>query len=226
MMLKAILFDNDGLLLDTEKLYFEATRLAFSLAGVTLSSDVWAKWYLGKSKSSERIAEKLEVPPALIDKVLERRDSMFWADIALGTPVFPGVREALEYLSEHFRLAIVTGRRRERFERLHASTGLLKYFEIAVTRDEAGEAKPSPIPYLTALRLLGVKAEECLAVEDSPRGAESAVAAGINCCIIPTSLTDLTLCPKECTILQSITQLPDFCAGREINNKAAGSKPV
>jgi len=212
-MLKAILFDSDGVLVDTERIYFESTRLAFKAAGVTLRGDVWAKWYLGKSKSSRKIAEKLEVPPVVIDKMLERRELLFWTEIAQDVPVFTGVYETLAELSGHFRLAVVTSAPRERFERVHASTRLLQHFELSVTRDESGEPKPDPLPYLTALKLLGLKAEECLAVEDSPRGAESAVAAGIKCCIIPTLLTDLTLCPQECEILQSITLLPGYCAG-------------
>jgi HAD superfamily hydrolase (TIGR01509 family) len=218
-MLKAILFDSDGILVDTERVYFEATRLAFEAAGVTLSSEIWAKWYLGKSKGSRKLAERLGVAPLLIDKVLDRRELLFWTEIDQEVPVFPGVSETLSQLSGLFRLAVVTGAPRARFERVHASTRLLHYFEISVTRDESGEPKPDPLPYLTALKMLGLKAEECLAVEDSPRGAESAIAAGIKCCIIPTSLTDLTLCPPECRLLQNITQLPDFCAGTKTSEK-------
>ncbi len=211
-MIRAILFDSDGVLVDTEKMFYEATRVAFTATGVNLTPEIWANGYLGRSKTSRKIAERMGISPALIDKVLERRDGLFWADVALGVQVLPHVRETLAILSSHFRLAVVTSSSMERFKRVHESTGLLNFFEIIVTTDEAGETKPGPQPYLTALKMLDLNAEECLAVEDSPRGAVSAVAAGIKCCIIPTFLTDLTLCPKECKLLQSITRLPDFCS--------------
>jgi beta-phosphoglucomutase-like phosphatase (HAD superfamily) len=215
-MIQTILFDSDGVLVDTEKMYYEATRMAFAAAGVNLTPEIWANGYLGRSKTSRKIAERIGIAPALIDKVLERRDGIFRADVALGVQVMPHVRETLAILSRRFRMAIVAGVSRKRFERIHESAGLLNFFEMAITLDEAGETKPGSQLYLTALKMLGLKAEECLAVEDSPRGAASAVAAGVKCCIIPTFLTDLTLCPKECELLQSITQLPDFCSGKGI----------
>ncbi len=76
--------------------------------------------------------------------------------------------------------------------------------------------KPSPQLYLNALNKLNLGAGECIAVEDSPRGAVAAVHAGIKCCIIPTFLTDLTLFPKNCEILHSITQLQGVCFSQEM----------
>jgi beta-phosphoglucomutase-like phosphatase (HAD superfamily) len=215
-MIRAILFDSDGVLVDTEKMYYEATRMAFAAAGVSLTPEIWANGYLGRSKTSRKIAERIGIAPAIIDKVLERRDGVFWADIALGVQVMPHVRETLAVLAANFRLAVVTGAPRKRFDRIHESTGLVNFFEAIIARDENDEAKPSPQLYLNALKVLGLNADECIAVEDSPRGAISAAAAGIKCCIIPTFLTDLTLCPKGCDILHSITQLQGVCFSEEM----------
>ncbi|MFA6104492.1 MAG: HAD family phosphatase [Victivallaceae bacterium] len=216
-MIRAVLFDSDGVLVDTEKMYYEATRVAFSAAGVSLTPEIWANGYLGRSKTSRKIATRMGIASNLVDKVLDRRNGVFWADVALGVQVMPHVRETLAILANHFRLAVVTGASRERFKRVHESTGLLNFFETVITADEAGgETKPSPQPYLAALRILGLRPEECIAVEDSPRGAMSAVAAGIKCCIIPTFLTDLSLCPPECELLHSITQLQGICFSQEM----------
>ncbi|MEI8248521.1 MAG: HAD family phosphatase [Lentisphaerota bacterium] len=215
-MIRAILFDSDGVLVDTEKMYYEATRVAFSAAGVTLTAEIWANGYLGRAKTSRKIAERMGMTPNLIDKVLERRDGVFWADVALGVQVMPHVRETLAILASNFRLAIVTSAPRERFERIHESTGLLNFFETVITREAGDETKPSPQLYLNALNKLNLAAGECIAVEDSPRGAVAAVHAGIKCCIIPTFLTDLTLCPKNCEILHSITQLQGVCFSQEM----------
>lgn len=210
-MIRTILFDNDGVLVDTEKMYFEATRVAFAAAGVALTSEIWANGYLGRAKTSRKIAERMGISPALIPKVLERRDGLFWADVALGVQVMPHVRETLAKLSGNVRMAIVTGAPRSRFEKIHEATGLSSHFDAVIARDEPEEAKPSPQLYLRAMEQLRVQPDECLAVEDSPRGAVAAIAAGIKCCVIPTFLTDLTLCPKECVVLPCFAQLPEFC---------------
>ena len=82
-----------------------------------------------------------------------------------------------------------------------SSTGLGGFFEFVVTCENERHAKPNPRGYLAALKRLSLDANECLAVEDSPRSARAAIAAGIPCVVIPTLLTDLALCPPHCKIL-------------------------
>ena len=76
--------------------------------------------------------------------------------------------------------------------------------------DDYEEAKPSPHAYQTALQKLSLKAGECLAVEDSPRGATSSVSAGVTCYVIPTPLTDISLCPPGCNVLNNLKQLVEL----------------
>ncbi|MCC6126146.1 MAG: HAD family phosphatase [Pirellulales bacterium] len=211
-MLQAILFDNDGVLVDTERLFFDATRAAFATVGVELGSAQWAKWYLAEGKRTREIARLLGVPPADVEPAIARRDEMFWESVDRGAPVFPGVEETLGRLAAHFRLGIVTGASRRHFDRVHSSTGLGDFFEFAVTCENERETKPNPRGYLTALGRLSLDARECLAVEDSPRGARAALSAGIPCVVIPTRLTDLALCPPHCKIIDDIAQLAEFAA--------------
>ncbi len=206
-MIKAILFDSDGVLVDTEQMFFDATRAVFESVGVVLSPAQWARWYLGEGRSSREIAKLLGISPSSIDDIIPKRNEMFWQSIDQGVPVFPGVKETLRHLADHFRLAIVTGASREHFERVHLSTGLAVFFECVITSDQYEIAKPSPQAYLTALQTLSLNPHECLAVEDSPRGAQAAVSAGIRCFIIPTDLTATALCPASCEILSDIAQL-------------------
>jgi len=72
---------------------------------------------------------------------------------------------------------------------MHRHSGLEGYFDEVVTRDDVEETKPRPDPYLAAMRKLGLKPGECLAVEDSERGLDSAHAAGIRCVVVPNPLT-------------------------------------
>jgi HAD superfamily hydrolase (TIGR01509 family) len=207
-MLKAILFDSDGVLVDTERLFFEATRDAFQAEGVGLSPAQWARWFLSEGKRSSEIAQLLGMPSGRIEKTIENRFERFWRRIDQGVAVNPGIVETLNQLAPSFRLAIVTGATKSHFDRVHQTTGLLHYFETVVTYDDCEHVKPHPQAYLIALQRLGLQAEECVAIEDSPRGATAALAAGIRCFLLPTSLTDLTLCPPGCVNLEHITHLP------------------
>jgi HAD superfamily hydrolase (TIGR01509 family) len=211
-MTKAILFDSDGVLVDSERLFFEATRTAFEESGVTVYGGQWARWFLGEGRRSRDIAAMLGMAPAAIPATIQKRDEMFWSRVDQGVPLFPGVRETLDHLAAHFRLAVVTGASRQHYDRVHALNGLGGLFGAVVTSDDYEHAKPHPQAYLTALEMLGLAPDECLAVEDSPRGASAAVSAGIRCVIIPTCLTDVALCPAGCTILDNVAQLVELTA--------------
>jgi len=210
MSIQAILFDSDGVLVDTERLYFDATCEAFATAGATLTARQWAHWYLGESHPSHVIAERVGVPAPQIADLLVQRDGFFGARVDQGVPILPGVATTLTQLAPHYRLAVVTGAIRTRYERVHSATNLRRFFETAVTREDYVEPKPRPDAYHTALQRLGLTADQCLAVEDSPRGAAAATAAGRRCLVIPTPLTATDLCPPACRIAPDVTAVLDL----------------
>ncbi len=86
-------------------------------------------------------------------------------------------------------MGIVTSARRDDFYAIHRKLALLPYFEFVVMEGDYAKSKPYPDPYLVGLDRLGLDANQCLAVEDSPRGLQSAIAAGIDCVIIKSELT-------------------------------------
>ncbi|NTU93740.1 MAG: HAD family phosphatase [Chlorobiaceae bacterium] len=188
-MILAVLWDNDGLLLDSESLFFDMTRSFFAEAGVHLDESYWGIEYLGNAKHSSEIAEELGMSAELIRPLLERRNEAFVKRISRSVPLMPKVRETIEALSGKVRLGLVTGSPRDKVELMHGPNGLLDRFDVIVTDDEVRNSKPHPEPYLKALELLGLKPEQCLAVEDSRRGLSSAHAAGIDCIVVPNSLT-------------------------------------
>jgi HAD superfamily hydrolase (TIGR01509 family) len=188
-MIEAILWDNDGLLVDSESLFFEMTRTFFAEAGLHLDAEYWGVEYLGNAKHSYQIAGELGLEPELIPPLLERRNKAFEHRLHQSVPLMPKVRETIETLSGNVRLAIVTGSPRDKVMLMPAGNGLLGHFEVIVTEDEISNPKPHPEPYLKAMEMLGVGPERCLAVEDSLRGLNAAHAAGISCIVVPNRLT-------------------------------------
>jgi HAD superfamily hydrolase (TIGR01509 family) len=186
---EAELWDNDGVLMDTERLFFEATRTAFARLGIELTEKVWGTLYLGEGKKSHEIGALLGANSAKLDAALAERTEQFLKLLRHSPPIRPKVRETLSALSGRVKMGIATGCRREQLELMHASTGLLGFFETIVTGCQCANRKPHPEIYLTAMKSLGVKPENCVAVEDSGRGFAAALAARIPCIVVPTELT-------------------------------------
>lgn len=189
-MIEAVLWDNDGLLVDSEALFFDLTKAAFAEEGLELDSVYWGIEYLGNARHSSEIARELGLAAELVGPMIERRNEAFVARLRAPVPLMPKVRETIELLAaRQTRLALVTGSPRDKIELMHGKSGLLDYFEVIVTDDDVRQPKPHPEPYLKALDFLGVDSARCLAVEDSLRGLTSAHAAGIACVVVPNRLT-------------------------------------
>ena len=133
--------------------------------------------------ATERCAEQQ------IAELKRERDVLYSEMLRRQTQVLPGVPETLRSLHGRMRMAVVTSSQRQHFDVIHADLGLTRYFEFVLAREDYGEAKPSPESYLLALHRLGLKAERCVAVEDSERGLAAARAAGLRCLVIPNDLT-------------------------------------
>lgn len=189
-MIQAVLWDNDGVLVDSESLFFEATRSAFARAGLSLTREMWGTRYLGEGKTSREIALSLGADPDRIELIIDNRNQQYRKVIESRPPdLRPRVRETLSKLSGRIKMAIVTGCRREQLHLMHLGNDVLAFFDTVVTGDDCTFSKPHPAPYLAAIKALGVNPGDCIAVEDSPKGFASAKAAGVPCIVVPTGLT-------------------------------------
>lgn len=188
-MIKAIFWDNDGVLVDTEKLYFQATRELLHSTGVTLTEALFQRISLSEGRSAFALASERGVPPEMIDRLHEARNRRYTELLQGGVRIMEGIEETLAELRGKLVMGIVTSSRREHFETMHQKTGLLPRFDFILTREDFTLSKPDPEPYRRALEKCGYGADECLVVEDSPRGLASARAAGIRCLVVPNDLT-------------------------------------
>ena len=165
-MIKAIFFDNDGVLVDTEHLYYEATRTVLAEVGAEVSEAQFIDLSLRQGRSVfDLISDRLD-PPAIED-LRRRRNARYTTLLAAGVPPLDGIADVLAALQTRARLAVVTSSNPEHFDVIHAGTGLLRFFEFAITNRDYARSKPHPDPYLTAL----------------------ARAAGMRCIVVPRGLT-------------------------------------
>ena len=188
-MFEAIFWDNDGVLADTESLYYRATREVLATVGVALSEDAYVELFLREGKGAWHLAEARGLSAGRVQALKRQRNDLYSALIDAGPALFPGVVDIVQRLSGRYRMAIVTSSETEAFDRIHRRTGLLPHFELVVTRGDYRASKPHPEPYLCALERSRLAPEQCLVVEDSERGLRAAKAAGLTCWVIPSDLT-------------------------------------
>lgn len=188
-MVEAILWDNDGILVDTERLFFESTRRTLAKVGLELSLEQFLELSMRQGRSAFTLAAERGWAEQQIEELKCERDVLYSEMLRNHTQALPGVPETLSSLQGRVRMAVVTSSRRQHFDVAHANLGLTRYFEFVLAREDYGKAKPSAEPYLLALQRLGMKAESSIAVEDSERGLAAARAAGLRCLVIPNDLT-------------------------------------
>lgn len=181
--LRAILFDFDGTVVESERVY----------------EDIFSKW-MWKQHIAFAVQDKINaaIVPGLtwedcfrivIDMTKKKFDVMkARAEVTqrieqyildIGLPLKAGVRQAIEQLSPHYQLAIVSSSPAKVIERALRHHQIDHYFTQCTTREDVTYPKPHPEPYLHTLQALQIKPEEAIAIEDSLPGAQSAAAAGI-----------------------------------------------
>ena len=208
-MIKAIFWDNDGVLVDTERLYYRANKETFARIGIDLPEEVYVEYFLKRSNGTWHLAEAKGFNQEEISKFRTERDKLYSRLLLSDMKVIDGVKETINKLFGKYKLGIVTSSKKEHFDIIHKKSGLLKYFDFVLTPEDYDNAKPAPDPYLKALEVCGYRKKECIVIEDSERGLRAALAAGLKCLVIPTGLTiqsDFTGAEK---VLSSITEVPE-----------------
>ncbi|MGE5862018.1 MAG: HAD family hydrolase [Ignavibacteria bacterium] len=188
-MIKAIFWDNDGILVNTEELYFKANRQVLSAIGITLTKEKFIEFFLIQGRGAWHLAEEKGITKNEIEALRQKRNHLYTEMLSNGNLIIKGVPGVLSRLRAKYKMGLVTSCRRNHLEIIHKNTELLKYFEFIITSDECKITKPDPEPYLMAVEKSGLKKEECIVIEDSERGLLAASAAGLKCIVIPTGLT-------------------------------------
>ena len=203
---KYILFDNDGVLVETENWYYEANKKALKKLGLDLDFEFYQSIMI-KGGSAFELAEINQIENDVIEKHRKIRDEYYQEFLLTKDLAIPNVKKVLNNLSKKYKMAIVTTSRRVDFELIHKNRGISDFMEFILCVEDYAKAKPNPEPYLKGLEKFGAKNEETIVVEDSQRGLISAVNAKIDCVIVKNEFTITQDFSKAKYFLETIEEL-------------------
>jgi HAD superfamily hydrolase (TIGR01509 family) len=207
-LIKALVFDFDGTILDTESQHYHALQEMFKEHGSDLPIEVWGEGigthsgfnpyeYLEKQIQKKVDHEKLKV----------RRTERALELIREQKPL-PGIENYLKAAKElDIKIGLASSSSRDWVEEHLGRIGLMDYFEVIKTADDVEKVKPDPALYIQAVEALGVKPEEAIAFEDSLNGATAAKKAGLYCIAIPNPVTKHMLFDEVDHQMESIAEL-------------------
>ena len=177
--MKAIIFDMDGVIADTEPLHFESLNMVLANYNIKLPDSSFGK-YIGLSEEDtwKMIKSEYNLYVTIDELMRERRDYIF--DLIERLKPAKRLYLLLNQLDKH-KLALVSSSDRAIVTSVINKLKLQGYFDVIVTGDDVTNKKPDPEPYLLALRKLRLGPEDCIVIEDSPPGVKSAKGAGIRC---------------------------------------------
>jgi HAD superfamily hydrolase (TIGR01509 family) len=206
---KYILFDHDGVLVDTEFWYYKAAERALADIGLTLEKDQYLR-DMNQGLGTWVQARAAGIDEQTISRQRAARDDYYQEYLRTEAIEIEGVVEALAELSKYVRMAIVTTAKRADFEIIHEKRQVRQFMDFVLVREDYKLAKPHPEPYLTGLKRFGAAKEETLVVEDSPRGLSSAVAAGIDCVIVNNDFTKAHDFSRASYRIENLIELKDI----------------
>ncbi len=209
--MKAVIFDMDGVLFDTERLCMEAWREIAAEKGIE-NIELAVQGCIGLNRTDTRrfFAEHygVEFP---YEQFREMTSERMKKKLGNGVPLMPGVKELLQYLTEKkAQIGLASSTRREVVLSYLKKTGLEKYFQTVIGGDMIEHSKPLPDIYLLACGKLGAAPEESFAIEDSVNGIRSAYSAGMKAVMVPDMVPPTPEMEEKSTVI-----LPSLYAVKE-----------
>jgi beta-phosphoglucomutase len=186
---RAVVFDMDGVMFDTEPLHIKAWQVVLAELGYECPYEVITPCIGIPDYESAIVIQRHVGTPQSAEVLLARKRAIYPEMAAAVVTPFPGVAEGLAKLRERVPIALATSCHSPETELLLERTGLLQYFPVRVTAELVEQRKPAPDPFLKAMQLIGSRPEHTLAVEDSPTGIAAAKAAGCTVLGIASSHT-------------------------------------
>ncbi len=190
-MIRGLIFDCDGLIIDTEGPAYQSWQEIYAEHGCTLPLEEWARCLGGLGDEFDPCSYLEGTIKQRIDRdVIRARRLVRKRELVALEHALPGV---LDYISDakeiHLKLAVASSSRREWVTEQLSCLGIAEQFDAVICSEDVARVKPHPDIYQHALSLLGLKPHEAIVFEDSPNGITAARAAGIFCVVVPNPLT-------------------------------------
>ncbi len=222
-MFRAIVFDFDGLILDTEGPVYRSWLEVYEAHGQELPFERWVQ-IVGSTTLAFHPQHHLEerlggpLPQEVLDRRIGRR-----TELVLAEKVLPGVVELIEEArAGDIKLGVASSSTAEWVKGHLARLGILDRFDCIRCRDDVAQAKPEPDLYLAVLECLGVAAADAFAIEDSPNGIAAAKTAGLRCVAIPNPITSGLDLSRADLVVASLADLSLAGLVQGLNRQEAG----
>ena len=206
LLMHAVIFDLDGVLIDSEALQYEAYSQVLARFDARVTRDEYAEHWIAAGRGPEYAVRKFGLPIAA-EELRALKHPVYHRLLEQQITLMPGAAAALARLQPHFALAVATNSNRADVGFVLDHLDLRRYFAAVVVRDDYTRTKPDPDAFLTAAARLGVAAAACLVVEDSYRGIVAAQRAGAACVAVPNAFTRDSDFSLAAAVLQSLDEL-------------------
>jgi beta-phosphoglucomutase len=209
-VIAAIVFDFDGVLVDSEPLHLRAYQEVLEPRGIALLREEYYANYLGYDDPGVfralSAARAWPIDDGDIRRLIREKTEVYEALLAAGGHLYPGAADCIKRLAMTYPLGIASGAAKPEIRATLASQGLDRYFRFIVASGDTAASKPAPDPYRRAVELHGVPPDACVAVEDSRWGIESAKGAGLWCIGITNTYPVAELMDAD-VIISSLNEL-------------------
>jgi len=175
---KAVLFDVDGVIADSEKIGLDVFDKTIGKYDIYLTEEEKKKFMGVTDEICYRELSKSRNIKLDINKLLKEHFEIYEKELQ-GVDILPYVEECVTTLKKRYKLAVVSGSTSKQVDIILKKAKIKKYFDIKITCENYKKSKPNPEPYLTAAKKLNVRSNECIVIEDAPTGIASGKAAGM-----------------------------------------------
>ncbi|HET7696868.1 MAG TPA: HAD family phosphatase [Vicinamibacterales bacterium] len=219
MPIKAIVFDFDGVLADSEMLHLRVYRELLGPSGVNITTERYYERYLGSD--DEGVFRQVAIDYGLllgdeeIELLIQEKAQRFEALVSSADVMYPGAAACVRRLAAEWPLGIASGARRSEIELMLGGAGLSDVFRFIVAAGDTDNGKPAPDPYLRAAELHALPPAACVAIEDSHAGLESARGAGMRTIGIATTY------PRQTLIADAVIDSLDEVTARFVREMGA-----
>lgn len=186
--MRAVIFDLDGVLIDSEGLQYQAYTQVLARIDIRVTRHEFAEHWTAAGRGPEYVVQRFGLPLAA-DELRALKQPIYHQLLRQQATLMPGTVAVLARLQPHFALAVATNSNRADLGFVLDHLDLRRFFTAVVARDDYERAKPEPDAFLTAAARLGVAAATCVVIEDSYRGIVAAHRAGAACVAVPNEFT-------------------------------------